>query len=150
MTVIKEPDGLKDGSRMFRRLSCTQVWNIINTFYFVGKGRGVIHFIALASVQLVCLGVQLLLDRTTNSLLGKTFARWCACMHGLTRFACPNRPAAPVPMLHASAAHIAPQTFVQLGRCFRNTFLLTHKLAGSGTAVLTILTILCHRNSCRE
>ena len=54
--------------------------------------------VALTTVQLVCLGVQLLLDRTTDSLLGKTTARW----HGLTRVACPYRPAAPVPMLHAS------------------------------------------------
>ena len=36
--------------------------------------------VALAPAQLVCLGVQLLLDRTTDSLLGKTAARWCACM----------------------------------------------------------------------
>ena len=41
--------------------------------------------VALAPAQLASLGVQLLLDRTTDPLLGKTAARWCACKAKKTR-----------------------------------------------------------------
>ena len=46
--------------------------------------------VAFSPAQLVCLGVQLLLDRTTDSLLGKTAARWCACTPKQTSFAGAN------------------------------------------------------------